>query len=394
MAITQYAMSSGVYSTQHYTAGTIEKRDVSDILDLFDNSKTPFLGYISWGEPSGGNTIEWITEHLGSMVIHGSGALASDGTSLIIGTDSTLMITKTALAKQIHEGTVLYAYSSSDGEHGMLLVESIAASFTMTVEFLSDQTASLAASASYYIIGSPVNEGSSFRADKTRERGVSSNAFEILRQDIYITGSQMETDMYAVGNDLRHQIMLRTREMQREREATCLYQCPQARSTTEASLMNGVLGFLKGQSGSHIDSTTTSFSETAFNNVVAALWENDATPNAFFAHQSQVRKFTTWDRSRIRMSPRENLGGAHISSYMTDIGIEIDLVPLRRGPVNLAYVLDTSKITLRAKKNRKLILDRLGKDGDFEKYQLISEFSMEMRGYNQAQHGMFDRLTG
>lgn len=393
MAITEHAYDTTAYGTLHYTAGTIEQRDVSSILDLFDNSKTPFLGYISWGAPSGGNTIEWITEHLGSMVIHGSGALASNGTALVIGTDSTLMITKTALAKQIHEGTLLYSYSSTDGEHGLLLVESVASSFTMTVEFLSGQTASLAASASYYIIGSPVQEGSDFRADKTRERGVNSNAFEILRQDIYITGSQMNTDMYAVGNDLRHQITLRTQEMQREREATCLYQVEQARATTAASLMNGILGFLKGQSGSHIDSTTTSFSETAFNNVVAALWENDATPNVFFAHQSQIRKFTTWDRSRIRMSPRENLGGAHISSYMTDIGIEIDLVPLRRGPVNIAYVLDTNKIQLRAKKNRKLILDRLGKSGDFEKYQLISEFSMEMRGYDQGQHGMFDRLT-
>jgi len=269
----------------------------------------------------------------------------------------------------------------------------VAATFTVTFEFLSGQATSVAASTAVYIIGSPVNEGSSFRADKTRERGVASNAFEILRQDIYITGSQMNTDMYAVGNDLRHQIMLRTREMQRERESTALFNVEQARSTTEAGLMNGVLGFLKGQSGSHIDSTTTSFSETAFNNVAAALWENGSTPNAFFGHQSQIRKFTTWDRSRIRMSPRENLGGAHISSYMTDIGIEVDLVPLRRCPTNIAYVLDTSKIKLRAKKNRKLILDRLGKTGDFEKYQLISEFSLELRGYNQGQHGMFDRLT-
>lgn len=393
MAVTQHAMSSGVYSTQHYTAGTIEQRDVSSILDLFDNSKTPFLGYISWGEPSGGNAIEWITEHLGSMKFHNSEAISCTSTEITLASDAALGITLTAIAKQIHEGTVLYGYNSSGGEHGMLLVESIAASFTMTVEWLSDQTSSLPASSTFYIIGSPVNEGSSFREDKTRERGVNSNAFEILRQDIYITGSQMNTDMYAVGNDLRHQIMLRTREMQREREATSLYQCPQARSTTEASLMSGVLGFLKSQSGTHIDSTTTSFSETAFNNVVAALWENDSTPNAFFAHQTQVRKFTTWDRSRIRMSPRENLGGAHISSHMTDIGIEIDLVPLRRGPVNLAYVLDTSKIRLISKKNRKLILDRLGKDGDFEKYQLISEFSLEMKGYSQGQHGMFDRLT-
>ncbi len=393
MAITQHAYDTTAYGTLHYTAGTIEKRDVSDMLDLFDNAETPFLGYVAWGAPSGGNSIEWITENLGVMWFYNSAAVASDGTALKIASNAAYLDTLTGIAKQIHEGTVLYAYDSGNGEHGVLLVESVDTSFTMTVEFLSGQTASLAASTKFYVLGSPVQEGSAFRADKTRERGVSSNAFEILRQDIYITGSQKETDMYAVGDDLRHQIEMRTKEMQREREATALFQVEEARSTTEASLMNGVFGFLKGQSGSHIDSTTTTFGETAFNNVAAALWENGSTPNAFFAHQTQIRKFTTWDRSRIRMSPRENLGGAHISSYMTDIGIEVDLVPLRRCPVNIAFVLDTTKIKLRAKNNRKLFLQKLGLDGDRDKYQLISEFSLEMKGYNLGQHGMFDRLT-
>lgn len=393
MAITQHAMSSGVYSTLSYTAGTIEQRDVSAMLDLFDNAQTPFLGYVSWGPESGGNSIEWITENLGSMLIYNSDAIGSASTIFTLGTQASLLQTKTDVAKQLHEGTILYCYNSTDGEHALMLVESVGANFSVAIEFLSGQTSSLDASSKIYILGSPVNEGSSFRDDNTRIRGVNSNAFEILRQDIYITGSQMQTDMYAVANELKHQIMLRGREMQREREATCLFNVEQARSTTAAALMNGVFGFLKGQTGDHIDTTTTAFSETAFNTVVAAQWENGATPNAFFAHQTQIRKFTTWDRSRIRMSPRENLGGAHISSYMTDIGIEVDLVPLRRCPVNLAFSLDTSKIALRAKRNRKLLLDRLGKSGDYEKYQLISEMSMEMRGYDQGQHGMFTILT-
>lgn len=393
MAITEHALDTTSYNTLSYTAGTIEKRDVSDVLDLFDNKEAPFLGYVSWGAPSGGNKIEWVTENLGVMWFYNSAAVASTGLTMKIASNAAYLDTLTGVVKQINEGTVCYAYSSTDGEHGLFLVESVASTFTMSIEFLSGQTTSIAASTKIFIIGSPVQEGSDFRADKTRERALASNKFEILRQDIYMTGSQMETDMYAVANDFRHQIELRTVEMQRERESTSLFSVEQARASDTASLMNGVLGFLKGQTGSHIDSTTTSFSETAFNNVAAALWENGATPNAFFAHQTQIRKFTTWDRSRIRMSPRENLGGAHISSYMTDIGIEIDLVPLRRCPTNIAFVLDTSKISLRAKKNRKLMLDRLGKSGDYEKYQLISEFSMEIRGYNQGQHGMFDRLT-
>jgi hypothetical protein len=78
---------------------------------------------------------------------------------------------------------------------------------------------------------------------------------------------------------------------------------------------------------------------------------------------------------------------------MTDIGIEVDLLPMRKVPANLAFVLDTSKIVLRAKKGRKLIVEKLGKTGDYEMWQMLSEFSLEFRGYNTLQHGLFTALT-
>ena len=34
-----------------------------------------------------------------------------------------------------------------------------------------------------------------------------------------------------------------------------------------------------------------------------------------------------------------------------------------------------------------------GKMGDFERHQLLSEFSLEMKGYNLGQHGLFTRLS-
>ena len=39
------------------------------------------------------------------------------------------------------------------------------------------------------------------------------------------------------------------------------------------------------------------------------------------------------------------------------------------------------------------IMEKLGKMGDFDDWQILSEFTMEMRGYNLNQHGMFGRLT-
>lgn len=157
--------------------------------------------------------------------------------------------------------------------------------------------------------------------------------------------------------------------------------------------MDGVLGFLATQTGTHIDTTTKALTETAVNNIVSFIWEQGGRNLTFIAHINQTAKFTRWDKNRIRMRVNDGKGGGHITSYMTEAGIEIDLMPLANVPTNLAFVLDTSKIRLRAKRGRKAIMEKLGKMGDFDDWQIISEFSMEMKGYNLKQHGLFAKLV-
>jgi hypothetical protein len=38
-------------------------------------------------------------------------------------------------------------------------------------------------------------------------------------------------------------------------------------------------------------------------------------------------------------------------------------------------------------------MERLGKRGDFDEWQILSEVSLEMRKYNQGCHGLFTRLA-
>ena len=60
MAIAEHAIVSGSYSTQSIT-GSTDKRDVSDMLDLWAHKWTPVLNRMSWGPESGGLLgFEWI----------------------------------------------------------------------------------------------------------------------------------------------------------------------------------------------------------------------------------------------------------------------------------------------------------------------------------------------
>ena len=400
MALDYHAASTATDRTQYLDTAAIvsgtERRDVSEILDLLALAETPFINRIGWGPESGGTKIEWISENLGPGYV----ALASAPGSASVQFDVQTVdgMTTAEAVKQLLTGTVVYAYSSTDGEHMLAVIVSFAADgAACEFEVLSTNagsTLSLAAGDKLYILGAVANEGSKPRGtQRPRNRSIATNGFTILRQDVAITGSEAATDFYAIGKEDRHQILMRLKEMQREREKVALYSDYIARSSTEASLMYGAFGFLASQSGDHIDTSTTTLTESAFNKVIGAVWEHGGDDLVFFAHKDQCAKITKWDKNRIRTTVNNRLGGGYLSQYLSEVGTVVDIVPMRMVPKNIAFLIDVSKVRLRAKKGRKAIMEKLGKMGDFEKYQLISEFSMEMRGYDIGQHGMFTKLT-
>lgn len=373
------------------------RRDVSDMLDLLAISETPFINRIGWGPESGGTMIEWISEDLGPGYVQAGSVKASAGASLQISTVEGM--TTAQAAAQIMTGTVLYHYNSTDGEHSLMLVVSVGSDGELEVETLSTAiTFSVAASTiagdNLYIIGAVANESSLPRTGNWRTRVLNSNGFTILRQDVQISGSMAATDMYAINSEEQHQILMRLKEMQREREKSALYSVKVTpRAVAEASLMHGALGFLYSQGGANIDTTTTALTETAVNTVVSAAWESGASNLTWFSDITQASKFTQWDKNRIRTSVTESKGGGYINYYLCECGIELEIVPMRKVPKNIAFIIDTSKCKLRAKKGRKAIMEKLGKAGDFEDWQILSEFSLEMKGANLHQHGLFTKLT-
>lgn len=403
MALDYHAMSTatdrGGYQDTISIVSNTDRRDVSEALDLLALADTPFINRIGWGAESGSQQIEWISEDLGPGYVTAGSVMASAGTSLQISTTEGLSTAEAA--RQLQTGTVLYHYSSTDGEHSIMVLVSVGADGECEIEVLSTATSwsvstSTVAGDKLYILGAVANEGSLPRTGNFRDRVLNSNGYTILRQDVQITGSEKANDFYAIGREDQHQILMRMKEMQREREKQALYSVHVTpRSSTEASLMNGATGFLASRTAAaEIDSATTVFTENALNTVVSTCWESGAENLTFFGNIDITAKFTRWDKNRIRMQQSDRKGGGLITFYMTESGIELEIVPMRKVPINLAFVIDTSKVSLRAKKGRKGIMQKLGLAGDFEDWQIISEFSLEMKGYNLHQHGMFTRLSG
>ena len=400
MALTDHATPSGVYNTLDPVANT-DRRDVSEMLDL-SHQDTPFLNRVSWGEASSAKSIEWITEHLGMGFVElATGVDASSAIALASAASYTVDLssygrTTSQILDQIHSGMVLYAYDSTNSSSTLYLVETCDGDGALGLEILSGDTATIAAGEKLYIVAGIANEGSSPLLDRSRDRIIRTNAMTIQRKDVQITGSQKETDYYAVNDELQHQIAMRTVEMNIERERNILLMDAQTRSATVAGTMNGCYGYLTdstAQTGGHIVTSATDFTETAFNNMVAELYENGGNPDVLVGSVSQIRKFTSWDTSRVRSAPDNKVGGYHVASYLTDVGREVELIGVKRFPRNIAFCLDTSLMKLRPKSNRKLFVEKLGKNGDYDQWQLISEYTMEFRGYDMGKQGMWSALN-
>jgi len=396
MAVEYYGLptADNRLDTVDITTGT-DKRDVSEMLDVWVHRKTPFLNYIKWGpDTSAATTIEWIREHLGyGFVTLGAELTGSAGTVANVIAGTADIGGPTNAMRQLNEGAVMMGWSSEQATHALIMINSI--SLTGELNFDTILEGTMDVGTKLYLLGNFANEGSEPRQDRSRDRIVMTNTLTILRKDVQITGSMATTDMHALPEgETRHQMRLRLLEMQKEREMTCFFSKQVDRSATAAGLMNGVYYYLLAESGNHLDSTTTALTESAFNTIIAACWDNGCIPNAVFGSATQIRKYTDWDRARVRTTPRSGLGGFHVTSYLTDVGIEVDLVPIQHFPEKFLFPLDTTKLTLRAKKGRKLIIEKLGKKGDYNQYQMISEFSMKAEGAGNCElGGYFSALT-
>ncbi len=397
MTVSSWALTTATYhDTLTDIASGTDRRDVSELLDLWAHKETPFLNKLSWGAESGGMSIEWISEHLGFGYLVALCESGSGSASMTIASGG--MGTVALALEQVTSGTLLFHYDSALSTYALLAISATPGSGDSIdydiVAYSTSAEVEIAAGEKMYILGDVANEGSAPRKDTSRTRAVLSNKMMILRKDIQITGSMAATDFHAVEDELRHQIQMRLKEMQRDREMVILLTKAVAQSATVAGVMNGVMGFLLGQVGNdYVENTSKALTETGVNDMMAVLYENNSTPDCLVLPTSQARKFTTWDRDKIRTTPDARIGGHFVTKYLTDVGVEIEIIMMRQFPVNMGFLVDTSKIHPRAKKGRKLFIEKLGLDGDRTRYQIISEFSLEMRGYNHGQHAMWTSLT-
>ncbi len=388
---------TGFESTYGYTSGT-SVRDVSEVLDSMYLADTPLINRLTWGETTHNKKIEWITDSIGPGYVITSAAIASDASAMVITTSNCGSVANAA--RQLHTGTILKTEDPGSGavkNVGYLVVTEWSTAGSVAIDFLSGLACSEAISAgtTLYIVGNAVHEASLPRRDTFKEPAICENYTQIFRQDVKMSGTRIATEMHAVADELQKQIKLRTMEYKRELERSVILNPKYGDdSVTESRLFGGIQYFIYQSPDSAVrDTTTTSLTEATMNTLLATLWDKGSNPNVILVGAKQSREFAKFERSRVRVEQDSRVAGYYVQRYMSDLGVELEILVSRWVPSNYCFILDTSKIQLRPFVGRKWIMDKLGKKGDFIEYEMISEVTLQMDGYYNGEHGLFAELT-
>jgi hypothetical protein len=259
------------------------------------------------------------------------------------------------------------------------------------------QTDSLAAAAQNTVI-----EGD----DATTDVGTASvrrgNYCQISDKVPRVTGTQEAVNKAGRKSELAYQIMKRSKELKRDMELDiCGNNARAAGDDSTARVSAGIPAWIatnESTSGTaptgdgtdtRTNGTQRSFTETLLKAVLQSCWDEGGDPDCIVVGSFNKQQFSTFTGNATR-----NIGAqdkeliATVDVYESDFG-SLEVVPDRFSRARDALVLETDRWALAYLRPFRIV--NLAKDGDSDRKQLITEYSLEAR--NQAASGIVADLS-
>jgi hypothetical protein len=249
-----------------------------------------------------------------------------------------------------------------------------------------------------------VLEGDDAANDTTTATVRLTNIHQISRKVAQVSGTQRVVDHAGRGDELDYQKMLKGKELKRDMETILL--ANQQKATGALGTARGVAAVLawiftntsKGTNGSdpvangvssRTDGSMRAFSEALLKSVLQSAWVNGGQPDTIMVGGFNKQNFSTFTG---RSSPIEQATSrkivAAVDVYESDFG-RLKVVPNRFMRSRDCLVLQMDMWALGTLPGRNFITFPLAKTGDSDRWEVLSEYSLEARN-EKANGGVFD----
>jgi len=377
MALASYAGAAAYDQTDAHFL------DLSDVLSAILLADTFFLGRVSTGE-AGTQTIHyWNEDALNATVV--TVALSKDDseTSFVVGSAQGL---------RVRIGALLLDEAIGSAE--IMQVTGIATD-TLTVTRGYGDSAPAGethlAAASFRIIGQPVQEGDEGVNDRSLRRSVKNNVYQIFKSEVAISGTTKAVKSAGIPSEFNYQLGQRMLELKRELAMSHLAGVKVAAgSDTVYRSMDGVRNVVR--IGGNVVTTAEALSEAAVNALATLVWNAGGEANMAVGHENQMAKFAEMYKDKIRLVPSDKQVGRYITKFLTNKGVEIDLLTDRWCQKQDLLLVDSARLSLHPLAGRAIHMEPLAKIGDSDRAMLVGEYTQVTRNAGQA-HALHSGLT-
>ncbi len=362
------------YST--YSDSTPQKRIVEDYIAMLDPSDAPLIDLIG-GLDGGsskfqftgkGKVVEWLEDTLAPL----TGAMSVTGNGSTVATTSVTALT-VADGNMIQPGHILLVGAE------LMWVEAVTPSsgaITVIRAIGGTSVASFASNATFSVVGMARLEGDDSDSIGYTDISSNSNYTQIFHKELKITGSEMAIDNYGFSDPYQYQAAKSIPEMMRLIERALFYQkAGSAGSATAPRYMGGLQAFIS--TDNYASGATLSVAkiedavELAYNAGGGGDYVAVVAPSTY-----QVVKNLYDSSAFVRYAPEQSTFGTLVDKIITPFG-NVTFVIDRWCPSTLIPILKTENVgmvTLRPWQ-----VEDLAKSGDYQKTQLLGEFTLAMR---------------
>jgi len=411
-----FMAAEGLYGA----TGQMDKLDVSDVLAAILLKDTATLGQIAMGAPVSNIEHFYFEDVLhpafisGTLSVgHGScdcAVLYQDShsttaeLSLVIKTGSLLRDEKFGYTWRVPDMTLSSTISLAwYGVNSTLSTSMGTGTATLGNAGLS------VTGCKYFIVGNPKGDTATYSDDISQARTRRKNYTQVFERGIQITETREHIDLYAIKDEKKHQIKLRTLEMKRELNMAALMGIPYAAANAgtpdiATRTMSGILSNIKHPlltvAGANTDTITDASWGTLtlgrINDLCEKIYNQgglgDGSNPVIITGPKQARVIALLEEQRVRKGSGELVIGTYADKVKTDLGFELPVVVDRFCPSSILLILDKNAVHLCSLKGDAWHLEKMAKTGRNQGYQLSGQYTIELRNPDKL-HGYLEKLS-
>ena len=383
--------------TSYQDSGSL-KQNIAPRLDFLEPMDTPFLNYIGFmssaegGATAGGNSLSfactqtqhtWMNDELIPSVSEVRSAYTSGGAAIAIPDGET---ERFDVGDIVMIGESYWLVTGTDHPNNEIDVTTISGD------------ANHAAGEKVYIIGNAQTEGTaaSTLTGRTTDFGSNTNFTQIFMGKIDMNGTEQSVERHGLDMDpYEYQVDKKLKELAIQLERAAIYgirnsSYPASNATRRR--MGGLAYFVRDDAtaqanGLSVDAGGDDLDEEYLDDVLQALWDQGATPDTIWVPMRQKRKINHFITPHVRVGRDESIAGVLVGQYQSDNGMLNVVVNRYLKPDDV--IITTSEYLgmgpLAGNGNsRAFFVERLPKDGDYDRSQIIGEYTMEVRNNSKA----------